>query len=76
MADTNKAPALKVHVDTEINVAKTYLGLYRGVYNTPDLSDGGLIRMLMGFRNYLDTLPSSSLTFSGSLATLQSLGFV
>lgn len=76
MAEITKPPALQAHLPSEMQVAVTYLSLYRTVYNVPDLSDGGLCRLLMGFRNYLDTLPSSSLTFSGSLATLQSKGFV
>lgn len=76
MAATVKPPAPITHQPSEMAVAVTFLGLYRGLYNVPDLTDAGLCRMLMGFRNYLDTLPSSSLTFSGSLATLLSLGFV
>jgi hypothetical protein len=76
MAAQVTPPAPIAHVPSEIQVAVTYLSLYQGLYNVPDLSNAGLCRLLMGFRNYLDTLPSSSLTFSGSLATLISKGFV
>lgn len=76
MAAVVTPPAPIAHVPSEMQVAVTYLGLYRSLYNVPDLTDAGLCRLLMGFRNYLDTLPSSSLTFSGSLATLESKGFV
>ena len=77
MPTSQTGPSSKVHLDTEINTAKTFLGLYRKLYQINDLSDNGLVLMLIGFRNYLGTLPSGSqLTFSGSLDSLMAQGFI
>ena len=76
MADSKTPPAIKAHTTSEIQLAVTYLGLYKGLYNTPDYSDGGLCRLLIGFKNYLDTLPTGSLNFGASLSNLTTGGFI
>lgn len=75
MPDQVKPPAIKPHTVSEVSHARTYLDLYKNQYNTPDLSDGGIIRMLVGYRNYLDTLPTGSMVQGGSVAPLLTGGF-
>lgn len=75
MANTVNPLAPRPHTPSEVAHAKTYLDLYKNQYNTPDHSTGGLVRMLVGYRNYLDTLPTGSMVQGGSVTTLLTGGF-
>lgn len=65
------APPAKVHLPSEVIVAKSYLTSYRNLYPV-DLSDAGLIYLLIGYQNYLNAYPSGA----GALNTLKASGYI
>ena len=72
-------PAAKVHLSSEISVAVTYLSAYRDVYPVKDLSESGLVYLLIGFQNYLAAsggVVAAPTTGSAALATLKAGGYV
>lgn len=71
-------PAAKVHLDAEINLAKTFLNLYRDVY-PKDITEAGIIYTLVGFQNYLASnggVVAAATTGSAALATLKAGGYI
>lgn len=72
------APAAKVHLDAELNQAKTFLNLYRDVY-PKDISEAGIIYTLIGYQNYLAAsggVAAAPTTGSAALATLKAGGYI
>lgn len=71
-------PAVKVHLDAELNTAKTFLNLYRDTY-PKDISEQGIIMTLIGFQNYLASsggVVAAVTTGSAALATLKAGGYI
>lgn len=66
------AQTLKAHLPTEINTAKTYLNQYRSLYLN-DYSDTGLIYLLVGYNNYLNSQVSGAAV---TPAQLYAAGFI